>query len=298
MVGEDNAMTPMPHLGTGIDRSDTDPTRRSGRGNGRLGHDGRAILARTVALDVIPRLVSMPWIAPPSEAPARPTPPEPIHHLLVEELVELCLEHDGHAAALFIAARQGAGIAADRLYLELLSPAARRLGEMWEQDECTFTDVTIGVMRLQNAQRALSPDLVGAPRVALEAPRILLLPVPGEQHTFGLSMVMDFFRRAGWDSWLGVVETGRQAIDLVRRERADMVGLSFGCDDRIDTAAKLIADFRGVAPNKQLKVIVGGPSFVADPLLAARIGADGTALDGHQAVMLAHDLLLHTAERN
>ena len=36
---------------------------------------------------------------------------------------------------------------------------------------------------------------------------------------------------------------------------------------------------------------VGGPSFVADPGLAARVGADATAVDGHQAVLLAHELI-------
>ena len=44
-------------------------------------------------------------------------------------------------------------------------------------------------------------------------------------------------------------------------------------------------------------VMVGGPPFVADPALAASIGADGTALDGLQAVANANALLRRDHER-
>ena len=43
------------------------------------------------------------------------------------------------------------------LFLRLLAPAARRLGELWEGDLCTFTDVTIGLSHLQQVLRELSP---------------------------------------------------------------------------------------------------------------------------------------------
>lgn len=34
------------------------------------------------------------------------------------------------------------GVGMQTIYFDLLSPAAKRLGEMWESDECSFTDVT------------------------------------------------------------------------------------------------------------------------------------------------------------
>ena len=45
--------------------------------------------------------------------------------------------------------------------------------------------------------------------------RILLTAVPGEQHSFGLYMVAEFFRRAGWDvvdGWREVVQAARQRL--------------------------------------------------------------------------------------
>ena len=37
--------------------------------------------------------------------------------------------------------------------------------------------------------------------------RALLVSVPGEQHSFGVTMVAEFFRRAGWDAWTGAPRT-------------------------------------------------------------------------------------------
>lgn len=41
------------------------------------------------------------------------------------------------------------GVAVETIYFDLLSPAAKLLGEMWEDDQCTFADVTVGLCRLQ-----------------------------------------------------------------------------------------------------------------------------------------------------
>lgn len=268
------------------------------------------MLEQVVQRDVVPMLVAMPWVragtAPgaaaesnaASESSAPPAParkpggrPAPITRRSVARLVQLTLAPDGLAVAAMVAALHESGATPEAIYTELLTPAARRLGEMWEHDECSFADVTMGVLRLQNAQRAMAPAFRGTTRVGKGAPRVLLMPVPGEQHTFGLTIVADFFTRAGWDTWTGVVATEKRAMQMVRSERVDMVGLSFACDERIDTAARLIAAFRRRAANPRMLVMVGGPSFIADPGLAARVGADATAMDGHQAILRANELL-------
>ena len=52
------------------------------------------------------------------------------------------------------------------------------------------------------------------------SPRILLASIPGEQHTFGLSVVEEYFRRAGW---LVEVEIGGDAARPGRAARHRMV---------------------------------------------------------------------------
>ena len=150
-----------------------------------LGREGRDILARTVERDVIPLLVAMPWIK--AREPGAGSQPAPaIDSAVVAQMVTLCLAPEAQAVALYVSGLHGQGVSPEALYTELLTPVARKLGDMWVEDECTFADVTLAVLRLQNAQRSLAPQFVGQSMPGVGAPRILLLPVPGEQHTFGL----------------------------------------------------------------------------------------------------------------
>ena len=58
--------------------------------------------------------------------------------------------------------------------------------------------------------------------------RVLLLPGPGEQHTFGLSMVAEFFRRSGWEVVGGTGPESLDPVRAVRDEWFDVVGISVG----------------------------------------------------------------------
>ncbi len=120
------------------------------------------------------------------------------------------------------------GIAVETIYLELLAPVARHLGSLWEQDLCDFTEVTIGLGRLHQVLRELSPGFSQSVGHAGNGRRILLLPSPGEQHTFGLVMVSEFFRHAGWDVAGGPWEAGADPVTMVKREWFDVVGFSLG----------------------------------------------------------------------
>jgi len=127
--------------------------------------------------------------------------------------------------------------------------------------------------------------------VSLDGPRIILIPMPGETHTFGLSMVYEFFHQAGWNAWTGPIASSAVLCGLVRSEWVEVIGLSLACDDMLDTARKQIAAVRRASRNPKMGVLVGGPGFVANPALAASIGADGTATDGRMAVLQAQAMM-------
>lgn len=189
------------------------------------------------------------------------------------------------------------GVPVEVIYLELLAPAARRLGEMWEQDLVMFSDVTVALGRLHRIMRGLSPSLGHDLHVPVEGRRALLLPAPGEQHTFGLSMVAEFFRHAGWEV---VCELDSRSIDPVRRVRRewfDVVGVSVGVDARLDWLREGITMMRRASRNRGLAVLVGGPVFALHPERAAEAGADGTARDAREAPDLASRLVAAKAGR-
>ncbi len=256
-----------------------------------------ALVERAVELEVIPRLL----LARRTQAAlerhhAGPAVPA-ITGEQVGQLVRLLLAHDEAVSISYVMALHKAAIPAETLHLDLLAPAARQLGQMWMDDDCDFTDVTIGLLMLQNALRELGSAPGNAAPIDSNALRALLVPLPGEQHTFGLTMVADFFRRAGWHAWSAPVESDSDLATMVAHGWFDVVGFSLLCDEHLDAARRAIELVRRVSLNPDVVVLVGGAGFIADPTLAVSIGADGTATDGLGAVQQAGALVARIASR-
>ena len=247
----------------------------------------RDIVTDTVEGSVIPELLAR-HFAPAVQARA----PGLVPGLVVDAthvtaLADLLLAQDDPAALAFVGKMHDQGASPEAIYLDLLAPAARLLGEMWSDDVCDFMAVSVGLWRLQAAMRAMSSAFMGMAALPLNGPRAVLVPLPGEQHSFGLSMVCEFFTRAGWNAWTGPVESSADLAAMVRTQWVAMLGFSLACDDQLDAVRTEIKAVRRASRNRDIVIMVGGPGFSADPSLAAQVGADGTATDGNQAVQLA-----------
>jgi methanogenic corrinoid protein MtbC1 len=183
------------------------------------------------------------------------------------------------------------GLLVESLYLELFAPVARLMGEMWEEDLCDFSTVTVALGRLQRLLRELSPAFGSEVEYPAHGRRALFVQPRDEQHSFGLSMVAEFFRRDGWDVLGGVGGTITDPASKVRDEWVDVIGFSVGTDNRAPWLSESIRAARAASRNPQLQVLVGGPPFTLNPALADLVGADGTARDGREAPLLAERLL-------
>jgi MerR family transcriptional regulator, light-induced transcriptional regulator len=102
-------------------------------------------IAGLVSGQIIPRLVNLHRNVAESQGGHHDHPTDQE----IAELAHLVLSADPQAASAYIVALRDRGLSMDTLFVELLEPAARHLGEMWERDECDFIDVTLGVGRLQ-----------------------------------------------------------------------------------------------------------------------------------------------------
>ncbi len=262
-----------------------------GRGNpsDQASDQRLALLSVTLSEQIIPRLLQAHTHSEGSSDFSAQTG-RPISSADVKDLVRMVLLPDDRPARASIEAMRLRGIPVETLFIDLLALAARHLGELWEEDLCNFADVTVGVGRLQQAMRDLSPGLVTRPPSGSTLRRVLLLPSPGEQHTFGLVMVGDFFRSAGWDVAGGPV----MSLDIeavVRREWFDVVGFSLASEVHLPRLAPAIAAVRKASQNPRVGVLVGGPMFLRQAGLAAAVGADAVAINGSLAPEIAEKLV-------
>lgn len=238
----------------------------------------------------VPRL-SAPYSFWPSGDPM-PAPPPSTTFLEadVEAFVECVAGVDEEPATAYVAALIARGVPVEAIYLELLTPAARRLGELWSDDACDFLDVTIALGRLQRAVREISHLFVGH-GARPDAGRVLLSCIPGEQHTLGLFIVSEFFVRDGWEVSLGAPVAECDLAALVRDEWFDVLGFSVACNSRVAYLSREIPRLRRESLNPRLAVVVGGRVFNDQPALVARVHADASASDAHGAPLLARRLM-------
>ena len=248
-----------------------------------------AVLSRAIEHEIIPRLM----LAHPTAdgCPGMlPSSSPQVSDDDVRAFAKLVLAADENVAHACIETMRNSGISVETIYIDLLAPVARYLGELWEDDLCDFTEVTLGLGRLHQVLRELSPAFSQSNHTT-NGRRALLLPAPGEQHTFGLVMVSEFFRRAGWDVGGGPWEAGADPVMMVRSEWFDVVGFSLGDATRLDALAECIKQIRQSALNPSISILVGGPLFLAHPEYVSFVNADAASTDGAQAPTLAARLV-------
>jgi methanogenic corrinoid protein MtbC1 len=256
-----------------------------------------ARLVRTIEGEIVPRLVMARRVtrSPASQAGGAARAPDEAD---VRELVRLLLAHDVAVASAYVATVRQRGAPLEGVCLGLLAPAARELGLLWEEDACDFMQVTVGLCRLHHLLRELSPEF--RPEICeLKVERhILLAPVPGDQHTFGITLVAQFLRKAGWEVWHEHPASCADLLDVVRANWFAVVGLSVGSETRIDELTDIIRAIRHASQNRSVGILVGGPVLVARPELATLVGADATATDGPMAVLRAEKMCLCRTSAN
>jgi methanogenic corrinoid protein MtbC1 len=213
----------------------------------------------------------------------------------IERLADLAVT-DGQAARDFVRALHDKGLPIEAIYMNVLAPTARLLGKYWETDQRHFADVTIGVGVLQQMLHDFETAFQADAKAWQPGLRVLLMPAPDEQHTFGLFMIGEFMRRAGWDCWTGPLPPERELKLLIKSGEFSVVGFSASSDSRLGDLAETIALVRRLSKDKPLCIMVGGYIFSERPSLVEEVGADGTANSVKDALKLAHGMITeHTA---
>lgn len=246
-------------------------------------------LVKTIETEIIPRLMAAHWDELPQ--PPRSGVNPRIRPEEVQAFLNIVLQHEVAVCRRFVDSIRSRGIGLPSIYLDLITPTARQLGGLWVEDRCDFTQVTIALWRIQQLMYDLSPDFRQDQDVPAGQRRIMLMPVPGSQHTLGVFMVSEFFRRAGWMVWNDPTATREQLIDTIRDNWFDIAGISVGSVAQLEGLPRFIAELRKASNNPSLLVMAGGPLVHQHPEYVDQIGADTITTDADSAVNEAERLL-------
>jgi methanogenic corrinoid protein MtbC1 len=248
-------------------------------------------VVHTLRTHIIPKIVLALRTLPSSKAP------QPAATGSIEEFAALAAGHDDAAALAHVEKLLAAGASVESILLDVLAPAARHLGTLWESDAADFATVTLGVSRLQRIMRQLGETFFHEDHRG-GGESVLLTIIPGEQHSFGLSMVAEFFRRAGWNLCTGPFASHQELTSLVQHHWFDVIGFSVSSDRRLHELKQDISDIRRDSRNRRVGIMLGGPMMIAQPGLVASLGADMMSADAATAPQQARgliDQMTHTA---
>lgn len=245
-----------------------------------------ATLVHLIEVDIIPRLL----IANGWQAETAPTAALEVETGDIDDFARMMMSLDLARASLVIAGAREQGVSVESIMLNLFAPTANRLGHFWEEDICSFTDVTVGLCALQSLMRSLSSGDIAAEQVRHDG-RVLIAATPHDQHTFGVLMLETFFRRAGWDVVGMPLCTRDEVLAAVSRREFSIIGFSAAREDMLPDLKLLISAVRCASLNSDVSVMVGGRAFLGHPSRVKQVGADLTAATADQALVASQHLL-------
>ena len=270
----------------------------SGRGEKLVDFQRRAdveyarSLTRLIESEIIPRLLVAHATGPHADVDVDAARVSVISAEEVEAFAPLALQVEADELLDYVDGLVARGVPLDSLLVDLLAPAARQLGEFWEDDRCDFIDVTMGLWRLQEVVHEVSARMphdhskpFGQDR------RALFASLEGDQHSFGTVVVDELFCANGWLTDRLNEATTVELLERVRDEWFDLAGLTITCDCHIAPLPAIVRSIRGSSRNPRICVMVGGRVFADNADLAASVGADGTAPDARVAVRVAGQLV-------
>lgn len=248
-----------------------------------LPEDCKESLLAVIEKQIIPRLLNVQQFFPAKaqvlidQTPASAQPE-------FQAFTQHCLSGDGLKANHVVNALMARGLAHDRIFLELITPAARHLGVMWDQDLCDFTQVTCGLALMHQMIYRLGYESPAGPSIEGESERIMLACAPGSQHFLGLTIVADFFRQAGSEVVLEISSSESELLRAVANEWFDVVGISVALEAQLQALPSLIGHLRESSGNPKVRVVLGGPIFMIRTFDPHELGADAIFTDAREAV--------------
>jgi len=180
------------------------------------------------------------------------------------------------------------GINLNRIINDALISAMDVVGKRFANGDIYVPEMLVSARTMKLGLELIKPRLGSAE--AEKRGTILMGTVKGDLHDIGKNLVTMMLEGAGFKVVdLGVDLKIEDLIDTLKREKADILGLSALLTTTMPEMQKVIEALQSEGLRDQVKVLVGGAPI--DQKFAEQIGADGYGEDAAEAVQLARKLV-------
>jgi corrinoid protein of di/trimethylamine methyltransferase len=176
----------------------------------------------------------------------------------------------------------------NRLINDALISAMDIVGKRFADGDIYVPEMLVSAKTMKQGLDIIKPLLTAGE--AEHRGTIVMGTVKGDLHDIGKNLVIMMMEGAGFRIVdMGVDVKIEDLIDTVKKEEADVLGLSALLTTTMPEMQKVIETLEEAGLRNQLKVIVGGAPI--DQGFADKIGADGFGADAVEAVQLARELV-------
>ncbi len=162
------------------------------------------------------------------------------------------------------------GVPAERLLLELIAPAQRRVGELWAANQWSVAREHGATAVSERAVAAIVATVRPVPVLG----RITVACTDGEYHALPTRLLAEVLRLRGWRvDFLGANVPGPHLITHLHQTGPDAVALGCALATRLPRAHATLTACQAVG----MPVLAGGAGFGVDGRFARLLGADGWA---------------------
>ncbi|MET8162420.1 cobalamin-dependent protein [Sphaerisporangium sp. NPDC005289] len=188
----------------------------------------------------------------------------------VERYLQHIGEADEYGAVDLVLALLDDGVPAERVLLELIAPAQRRVGELWAADEWSVAREHAATAVTERAVAAIATRVRPTPRFG----RVTVACADGEYHQLATRLLAEVLRLRGWRvDFLGASVPAPHLVTHLHQTGPDAVAVSCTLTTRLPRAHATITACQAAG----VPVLAGGAGFGADGRFAGTLGADGWA---------------------
>lgn len=148
------------------------------------------------------------------------------------------------------------GVSNAALVDHYIPATARLLGAEWVSDSLSFSNVSIGSARLQNALRLLDYGSAPAPSSHETYGSAIIATLPGAQHTLGASVLAQQLRRSGVDVTLILDASFEKLGNSIKQQKPSALLFSASRHESLEFLGKKVRYAKSASA--QMPVLVGG----------------------------------------
>ncbi|MBI5961459.1 MAG: cobalamin B12-binding domain-containing protein [Chloroflexi bacterium] len=213
-----------------------------------------------------------------------------------EQFFEALTRQDVQGGLTVVQAAVDAGFPAKAVLLHVTIPALDRIGLMQANNEIALSQVFVVArivdMAIERLNRLMSFRVITTLDERPSLGTVILGSAPGDYHSLGRKIVGTFLKLGGFKAIdLGINVPAARFVDTAVREEAKVICVSALLLHTAEEIKEIRALLRERSLEAQIKLVVGGAVFNADPELYRAVGADATAVNAHSAVTVLKQLV-------